>query len=105
MPPHPLWNLPNLISSTRFVFAAAFIIYDHPYVRALLIVLAGASDMLDGWLARRSGQASKIGALIDPLSDRLFVFVVISIYLFEGLIDTLEYFVFIARDLMTAIGF
>ena len=105
MPPHPLWNLPNLISSTRFVFAAAFIIFDHPYVRALLIVLAGGSDMLDGWLARRSGQASKMGALIDPLSDRLFVFVVISIYLFEGLISTVEYFVFIARDLMTAIGF
>ena len=105
--PHPLWNLPNLISSTRFIFAAAFIVFDHPWVRALLILLAGGSDWLDGWLARRSGsaQTSKIGALIDPLSDRLFVFVVISVYLFEGLIVTAEYFVFIARDLMTAIGF
>ena len=99
------WNLPNAISLSRFAYAVAFIIYDSVIVRVTLILVAAASDFLDGWLARRNRQTSGMGALIDPFADRLFVLVAISTYLFEGLISTAEYFTFILRDLMTAVGF
>lgn len=104
MPPNPLWNLPNAISMLRIVFAALFIGARWEQ-RLWLIAFASASDFLDGWLARRRHIASRWGALIDPLTDRIFVFVAICVYLFEGQIEIWQYAAFLLRDLMTALGF
>lgn len=104
MPPDPLWNLPNAISMSRVVLAALFIGANWDQ-RLLLIVLASASDFLDGWLARRRHITSRWGALIDPLTDRIFVFVGICVYLFQGQITTWQYAAFLFRDVMTAVGF
>lgn len=104
MPADPLWNLPNAISMSRVLLAALFI--DARWEqRLLLIALASLSDFLDGWLARRRHIASRWGALIDPLTDRIFVFVAICVYLFQGQIRTWQYAAFLLRDLMTAVGF
>lgn len=100
-----LLTLPNVISLSRLVLAAGFVVAPGPRARALLIVVASLSDFLDGWLARRSGAATRWGALIDPIADRAFVFTAICVYLFEGLVTSGEYFTFLARDLATAIGF
>ena len=106
MPPaSALLSLPNVISLSRLVLAAAFVAAPHPHARALLIVLASISDFLDGWLARRSGAASRWGALIDPIADRAFVFVAICVYLAEGSVTRGEFFIFLARDIATALGF
>ena len=43
----------------------------------------------------------KFGALLDPITDRVFALVGVSVFLFEGRIDTWEYFVMISRDIMT----
>ena len=59
----------------------------------------------DGWLARHEKSESTAGALLDPLADRIFVFVAISTYLVEGLLSAGQYFVFLTRDLATAAGF
>jgi len=104
MPPDPLWNLPNAISMSRVLLAALFIGARWEQ-RLLFIALASLSDFLDGWLARRRHIASRWGALIDPLTDRIFVFVAICVYLFEGQITTWQYAAFLLRDLMTAVGF
>jgi cardiolipin synthase len=100
-----LLTLPNVISLSRLVLAAGFVVAPGPRERATLIVVASLSDFLDGWLARRSGAATRWGALIDPIADRAFVFTAICVYLFEGLVTSGEYFTFLARDLATAIGF
>jgi phosphatidylglycerophosphate synthase len=106
MPPaSALLSLPNVISLSRIVLAAAFIAAPYPQARALLIVLAAVSDFLDGWLARRSGEASRWGALIDPIADRAFVFTAICVYLAEGAVTRGEFFTFLARDIATALGF
>ena len=105
MPQPALLNLPNVISLSRLVLAAGFIVAPGPRERAALIVVAAASDFLDGWLARRSGAATRWGALIDPVADRAFVFTAICVYLFEGSVTTGQYFTFLARDLATATGF
>ena len=100
-----LLNLPNVISLSRFALAAAFVAMPGTRARVALIVVASFSDFLDGWLARRSGAATRWGALIDPVADRMFVFTAICVYLFEGLITTGQYFIMISRDIMTAVGF
>lgn len=100
-----LRSLPNLISTSRLALAAAFIVLERLDIRIVLVMLALATDYLDGWLARRSGSMTRTGALLDPFADRVFVLVGVSVFLFEGTLSTLGYFIMISRDLMTAVGF
>lgn len=100
-----LRSLPNLLSTSRLALAAAFVIVDRSDVRIVLVMVALATDYLDGWIARQFGPVTHIGALLDPFTDRVFALVGVSAFLFEGRISTWEYFVMISRDLMTAIGF
>ena len=99
------FNLPNTLSLSRIVLAVLFPFARTPTPQVVLIVLAAASDFLDGWIARARHTASKWGALLDPITDRVFVIVALATYLFIGAFTTGEYFTMIARDLATAIGF
>jgi len=100
-----LFNLPNTMSLSRVVLALAFVLVSEPWDRIALIVVAALTDFLDGWLARHEKSESTTGALLDPIADRIFVFVAISTYLVEGQLSTAQYFVFLTRDLATAVGF
>jgi CDP-diacylglycerol--glycerol-3-phosphate 3-phosphatidyltransferase/cardiolipin synthase len=100
-----LATLPNLISLSRLGLAGAFVVFKGTNARLLVIAAAGATDFLDGYLARRRGTASKWGALIDPIADRFFVFTAVCALLFDGVIGTWQYAVLISRDFMTAVGF
>ncbi|MDP1859368.1 MAG: CDP-alcohol phosphatidyltransferase family protein [Gemmatimonadaceae bacterium] len=97
--------LPSAISLSRLFMAMAFALTIVPGTRLALVVAASLTDYLDGWLARRANLATKWGALIDPIADRIFVFTAVCIFLFEGAITSTQYFVLISRDIMTAIGF
>jgi len=101
----PLLYVPSLISLTRLGMAAAFVLVPDHVSRVWLILAASLTDFLDGWLARRAGLATRWGALIDPIADRMFVFTAVCVFLFEGMITTVQYFTLISRDLMTAVGF
>lgn len=87
------------------MLAAGFVAAHDPNVRLGLVGIAAATDFLDGWIARRARVTSKWGALIDPIADRFFALVAVSVFLFNGTLSTAGYFVMISRDLMTAIGF
>src|ERR1017187_9018521 len=100
-----LATVPNLISLSRLGLAAAFVLLKGTNARLLVIALAGATDFLDGYLARRGGSASRWGALIDPIADRFFVFTAVCALLFDDVLDTWQYAILISRDFMTAIGF
>jgi phosphatidylglycerophosphate synthase len=100
-----LLNLPNTMSLSRVVLALAFVLVSEPWDRIGLIAAAGLTDFMDGWLARKGKSASTTGALIDPIADRIFVFVAISTYLVEGQLTTAQYFIFLTRDLATVLGF
>jgi CDP-diacylglycerol--glycerol-3-phosphate 3-phosphatidyltransferase/cardiolipin synthase len=100
-----LRSLPNLISISRLALAAAFVAIERVDVRIVLVMLALATDYLDGWLARHVGPITRVGALLDPFADRVFVLVGVSVFLFDGVLSTTEYFIMISRDLMTAFGF
>ena len=100
-----LATVPNLISLSRLGLAAAFVLLKGTNERLIVIALAGATDFLDGYLARRGGTASKWGALIDPIADRFFVFTAVCALLFDDVLDTWQYAVLISRDFMTAVGF
>ena len=93
------------MSLSRVVLALAFVLVSEPWDRIALIAVAGLTDFMDGWLARHKKSESIAGALLDPIADRIFVLVAISTYLVEGQLTTAQYFVFLTRDLATALGF
>ena len=100
-----LFTLPNTISLSRVVLALAFVLFSEPWDRIALIAVAGFTDLIDGWLARRAKSESTTGELLDPIADRVFVLVAISTYLIEDKLTTGQYFIFLTRDLATAVGF
>lgn len=100
-----LRSIPNIVSLSRVVLAVAFIVAHDANARLGIVLAAAATDMLDGWLARRAGMVSRFGALVDPFADRVFVLVAVSTFVYEGTLSTVQYFVMISRDLMTAVGF
>ena len=77
-----VWNPANVVTVLRIavvpVFAVALLADGGHTVGGRLLatglfVLAAASDRLDGWLARRSGQVTDLGKLLDPIADKLLV--------------------------------
>jgi phosphatidylglycerophosphate synthase len=82
-----------------------FVAIERTDVRIVLVMVALATDYLDGWIARTVGPMTRVGAILDPFADRVFVLVGVSMFLFEGTLSTAGYFIMISRDLMTAIGF
>jgi len=74
-----LWNLPNTLTWLRIAAIPLIVVLFYmPYPWAdpaagLLFAAAGVTDSLDGYLARRLGQTSRLGAFLDPVADKLIV--------------------------------
>ena len=100
-----IFSLPNVVSMSRVVLAAGFVGARGAEERLALIGVASVTDFLDGWLARRRNAATRWGALIDPIADRIFVLTAVSAFLISGELTTWQYFVLLSRDIMTAVGF
>ncbi len=77
-PLHP-WTIPNAIGYVRLALIPVFLIvalssqHGHDALAAVLFAVIGWSDYLDGFMARLTGQYSRLGALLDPIVDRLLV--------------------------------
>jgi phosphatidylglycerophosphate synthase len=95
----------NALSLSRVALAAIFPLVGATAWRVSLVLLAAASDFLDGWIARRSNLATRLGAIVDPIADRLFVLTAITTHLAEGSLGLAQYCALLARDVATAIGF
>lgn len=69
-------HLPNAITGLRLAMAPVlpWLLWSGHYRSALgLALAAGASDLLDGWLAKRHGWQSRLGSLLDPIADKLML--------------------------------
>jgi CDP-diacylglycerol--glycerol-3-phosphate 3-phosphatidyltransferase len=98
-------TLPNLISSSRVALALGFVASDAVPTRLALLGIASFTDVLDGWLARRTQVTSRFGALLDPVADRLFVLGVVIAYVAGGQLALWQAVVIMFRDVMSVIGF
>jgi CDP-diacylglycerol--glycerol-3-phosphate 3-phosphatidyltransferase len=71
---------------------------------AIIIIVAGFSDMLDGFLARQLNQRSRLGLYLDPLSDKLFAIIVIVVLIFTRDFPIWLAIVIFIRDLAILVG-
>ena len=70
-------HIPNILSASRIAWCLPLLLVDAMTVSFwVLYVIAGTTDMLDGFLARRWGVDSKFGARLDSLADFIFVLAV-----------------------------
>lgn len=90
-------NPSNVISLLRGPLAFLFL-FDNVLCRTIVIFLAMLSDSLDGYLARRYGMTTQLGATLDALMDKFFVTFILSVFFFEEKIHGWEMVSFFARD-------
>jgi len=70
-------NIPNLLSFLRIALVPVFLwfLLEQMFVSAITVLaIAGLTDFLDGYLARKLNQMTKLGKMLDPVADRLYIF-------------------------------
>jgi cardiolipin synthase (CMP-forming) len=103
-----VWTVPNILSMLRLALVPVFLVFIvlGDYVAALVIlVIASLTDLLDGYLARRLRQVTRLGELLDPAADRLYIFAALVGLAANELVPWWIVVVIVARDvLLLALG-
>lgn len=103
-------NIPILLTWARIVliplFVGVFYVPPHwlaPHEQALaatlIFMVAGITDWLDGWLARKLGQTSAFGAFLDPVADKLMVAAALIVLVQLRQVDAVIAIIIIGREL------
>jgi len=68
-------NLPTALTLSRIILIPFFVLTapDRPFLGAMIFGLASITDFLDGYLARKTGQITKFGIILDPIADKFLV--------------------------------
>jgi len=99
------WNLPNLLTGARIVavpVVMVFLCFSGPvasFFGALCFMAAGATDFLDGFIARRQQLVSRFGKFMDPLADKLLVSAALIMLIPLGRVPAWIAFIIIGREL------
>lgn len=102
-------NTANKLTISRFFMSIIFIILfstgKSAYVRAafFVFVIAGLTDFLDGYIARKYNQITNLGKLMDPLADKILVFSALILFVEKGIIFAWLVIIILSRDLMIGI--
>jgi cardiolipin synthase (CMP-forming) len=102
-----LRHLPNLITALRILLVVplCWLIFDARYDGALLVAaIAGLSDAVDGFLAKRFGWQSWIGGMLDPIADKLLLTATFISLAMVGAIPVWLAIVVVGRDLVIVAG-
>lgn len=103
-----LSQLPNVLTVARIAAAPLLILTlkDHDYRTALLVFfLAGISDGLDGFIAKRWGYTSRLGSILDPVADKVLL---LSAYIMLTVLDHVPFWLMLTvafRDLLIVGGY
>lgn len=100
----PGFSAADAITVARLPLAVAFIIFSAVEVRLVLLTLAAATDLGDGIVARRFG-ASRIGAVLDPIVDKLFMAAAFGVVAFSGTLFWYEVVGVLLRDIFASAAF
>ena len=101
-----VWTVPNLLSFIRLagipIFLWCLLGLRSDLVAVLVLIVAGITDFFDGFLARTWNQVSRLGQVLDPIADRLYIFAIILGLAFRGVLPWVLVAVLILRDVMLA---
>lgn len=96
-----LLTVPNVLSLLRLLALPLYLwllVEGELGWAGLLLVLSGLTDWLDGTIARRFGQVSRLGQLLDPIADRLYIATTLLSLAWFGIVPWWLVVVLVARD-------
>ena len=96
-------TVPNLLSFARLAAIPVFtwlILAEHNVVAVVILAASAVTDWFDGFLARRLRQRTRLGAQLDPVTDRLYILATILAMAYRDIIPWWFVAVLLARDLM-----
>src|SRR5438093_1618708 len=103
-------KLPNALTIARFAMVPAFVVVyaqatnGHDWVAGTLFGIAGVTDQVDGWLARRWHVESEFGKYADPLADRLMIDAAVIMLVIADRLPWAALAVIVARDALLLAG-
>jgi len=101
------FTIPNLLSMARLLGVPLFLwlilVPKADGWAVALLIVAGFTDWLDGYLARRWNQISRLGQLLDPIADRLYILATLIGLLVRGIIPWWLVALLVGRDVIMAV--
>jgi CDP-diacylglycerol---glycerol-3-phosphate 3-phosphatidyltransferase len=101
-------NIPNAITVGRMAMIPVILWFTYyesrraSFIAALLFAFTGATDFLDGWVARRRGLVTVIGKFLDPLADKLVVMAALVMLVHLGRVAAWVVIVVMAREFIVS---
>lgn len=115
MPPEPgepttrVFTIPNGLSVIRLAGVPLFVwllLGPHADGWALLVlVVSGITDYADGKIARKFGQTSQLGTVLDPVADRLYIFATLVAFVLRDIVPLWLVLILVGRDVVLTGGF
>lgn len=103
-------NIPNVLSVIRIILVPIFVILyfsnypDNMWYAVGVFFLAGATDVVDGYLARRNNWITDIGKLLDPLADKMMQCAALTCFYITDIIPLWLYVTYVAKELALVAG-
>jgi cardiolipin synthase (CMP-forming) len=100
-------NIPNVLSLLRIALVPVFLwfLLQEMFVSAITVLaIAGLTDFLDGFLARKLNQTTKLGKMLDPVADRLYIFATLLALSVTGYVPWWLAGLVILRDLLMLVS-
>jgi CDP-diacylglycerol--glycerol-3-phosphate 3-phosphatidyltransferase len=102
--PDRIWTVPNALSVVRLLGVPLFLwLLLGPHAdgwAVLVLALAGVSDWADGKIARAPGQSSRLGALLDPAADRLYIVATLVAFVLRDVVPFWVVAVLVGREVV-----
>jgi CDP-diacylglycerol--glycerol-3-phosphate 3-phosphatidyltransferase len=108
--PVPLAQLPNALTIARFALIPLFVAFvlssegGHSWPAGIVFGIAGVTDQIDGWLARRWRVESNFGRIADPLADRLMIGAAVILLVIADRLPWPALAIVVARDAVLVLG-
>lgn len=99
-------TVPNALSALRILLVPVFLVLvlaEQDVAALIVIIVSSVSDFLDGIIARRFSQITKLGQLLDPAADRLFIFAAVIALAVREVVPWWVVAVIVGRDVFLAV--
>jgi cardiolipin synthase (CMP-forming) len=101
-------TVPNLVSFLRLLgvplFLYLLLVVEQDVAALVVLAVGGTTDWVDGWLARRLGQVSRLGELLDPIADRLYILATLLAFTAREIVPWPFTVALLARELVLLVG-
>lgn len=103
-------NLPNMITLFRVFLIPIFIVvyFSNPdknlIYSVVIFFIAGFSDFLDGYLARKNNQVTTFGTVMDPLADKLMLLTVMTSYAYTQVVPYSIFILVLIKEVLMIVG-